>query len=221
MAIKLDIQKFELTQDASWSAQEAGELLATCSAKALNLTHAIDTVTIALEGLDDNWYSENAAKFGGEFVPAFKTFTQNTVEYINSCGNAIVTAARNYAATGGGSFGGSWSEKSAKPCSATFNVKDGAGRQGANPPAKGEFNTASTTGVADIKSTLAEFTSAVEASLAYSNSNMGALSGTVSQCNQQIATWQDDNTMAFNRLATNEIDNFVETGEQVTSAFSG
>ena len=47
---------------------------------------------------------------GESFVPQFKTFVVEVEDYVNSVRKAIVSAGQKYAAAGGDSFGGSWSD---------------------------------------------------------------------------------------------------------------
>ena len=128
--MRLDIQKFELDEEASWSCQELEALLPEVASAAKQLDSAMDSISDGLEQLDDNWYSEHAEEFGNSFGSAFKNLIPKVNEYVNSCGRAIVEAGQSYANDGGTSFSGSWSEQNARDCSATFNVTDGGGRRG-------------------------------------------------------------------------------------------
>lgn len=220
--MELNIQRFDLDQsESNWNPAHAEELLANVQSSGNNFSDAMDKVSYALEELDDNWYSDHANSWGNDFAPAFKSFTTNAQEYVNSAGQTLKAAGEAYASIDGSSFGGSWSDIAPHMNSAQFNAQDGSGRRGANDPAKSAFETASNSGIEGIKSALQAFTSAVSASAAYSNANMSALEGTVSDMNSRLESWQDENTQTFNQMATQEIQNYIDTNANVTTAFTG
>lgn len=218
--MKLDIQKFELDESASWNCRELEALLPEVATAAQQLDDALDTLSDGLEQLDDNWYSENAEQFGNSFGNAFKSLIPEINSYVNSCGRAIVSAGEAYAAAGNTSFSGSWSQHDARACSATFNVTDSSGRRGANAGADVTFDSVTNEGMSGVTSALTHFTEVVNSSHSFSAENNTALSSSVSQCNQTIDNWHKNNTAEFRDDATLEIKNFLETSQGVSSSFT-
>lgn len=219
--MKLNIQKFGLGPDNSWNPTDASELLERLAEPAGAVRDALTKEVDALESLAENWYSDNANKFGELFVPAFNSFVDETVKYVNSIGTAIISAAETYSGVqASGEFTGRWETIDVRKVSKTFEIKDSAGRQGANTGADETFSNATTTVIEEIKSALQKFEDVANSTSAFSTDNVETLAGTLNQINTKINNWQDENMLEFNRIASEEIKSYIEANQAVNRQFT-